>query len=195
MPCRRRTWASRARPRGAAARLRAEDVRMGEPDQRPAGHRLVNQIARRGAPGELKHLSTPRKREHSRSSGERTGSSPNPCRAKAPAVAAWGLEARPGGPGDPPRSWTKPAASRSGLERPAVGGESPVGESWRSAGLDLSTAVHVEGRGKRGGPPPKAKYTARPIVHQYREGKVKSTPARGMKEILKPHAHTRSEPA
>ncbi len=143
----------------------------------PAGE----SIARRGAPGELKHLSTPRKREYSRSSGERTGSSLNPCRAKAPAVAAWGLEVRPGGTGDPPRSWTKPGASRRGLEGPAAGGESPVGESCRSAGLDLSTAVHVEGRGKRGGPPPKAKYTARPIVHQYREGKVKSTPARGMK--------------
>jgi len=32
----------------------------------------------RGAPGELKHLSTPRKREDPPSSGERTGGSPNP---------------------------------------------------------------------------------------------------------------------
>ena len=29
-------------------------------------------------PGELKHLSTPRKRDHSLSSGERTGNSLNP---------------------------------------------------------------------------------------------------------------------
>ena len=31
-----------------------------------------------GEPGELKHLSTPRKRDYSPSSGERTGKSPNP---------------------------------------------------------------------------------------------------------------------
>jgi len=29
----------------------------------------------------------------------------------------------------------------------------------------------------------------RPIVHQYREGKVKSTPMRGVKETLKPNAY------
>jgi hypothetical protein len=37
---------------------------------------------------------------------------------------------------------------------------------------------HVEGLscGNPGGPPSKAKYSWRPIVNQYREGKVKSTP-------------------
>ena len=34
----------------------------------------------------------------------------------------------------------------------------------------------------------------RPIVYQYREGKVESTPPRGVKEILKPCASKRSEP-
>ena len=34
-------------------------------------------VARQGVPGELKHLSTPRSREDARSSGERTGRSPN----------------------------------------------------------------------------------------------------------------------
>ncbi len=33
----------------------------------------------------------------------------------------------------------------------------------------------------------------RPIVNQYREGKVKSTPARGVKEYLKPYAYQRWE--
>ena len=37
-------------------------------------------IGGEGEPGELKHLSTQRKREHSLSSGERKGSSPNPAR-------------------------------------------------------------------------------------------------------------------
>ena len=33
----------------------------------------------------------------------------------------------------------------------------------------------------------------RPIVNQYREGKVKSTPIRGVKQILKPDAYKQSE--
>lgn len=40
---------------------------------------------------------------------------------------------------------------------------------------------------------PKTKYAARSIVNQYREGKVKSTPARGMKKYLKPYAYKESE--
>ncbi len=39
-----------------------------------------------------------------------------------------------------------------------------------------STTSHEEACGNPGGPPPKAKYTLPPIVNQYREGKVKSTP-------------------
>ena len=57
----------------------------------------------------------------------------------------------------------------------------------------MSTAGHEKSGGKRGGPPPKAKYRHRPIVNQYREGTVKSTPVRGVKEILKPCASGRSE--
>ena len=33
----------------------------------------------------------------------------------------------------------------------------------------------------------------RPIANEYREGKVKSTPGRGVKEFLKPYAYKRSE--
>ena len=33
----------------------------------------------------------------------------------------------------------------------------------------------------------------RPIVNQYREGKVKSTPVRGVKEFLKPYAYKQWE--
>jgi hypothetical protein len=57
----------------------------------------------------------------------------------------------------------------------------------------VSTAGHAESGGKRGGPPPKAKHPRRPIADQYREGTVKSTPARGVKECLKPRAPGRSE--
>ena len=45
----------------------------------------------------------------------------------------------------------------------------------------LSTAGHVKSGGKLGRPLPKAKYTVRPIVKQYSDGKVKRTPARGVK--------------
>ena len=48
-----------------------------------------------------------------------------------------------------------------------------------------STAGHEKSRGKLGGPPSKAKYSNRPIVNQYREGKVKSTP-KGECKDLKP---------
>ena len=47
--------------------------------------------------------------------------------------------------------------------------------------------------GKLGGPPSKAKYSWRPIVNEYREGKVKSTPVRGVKQYLKPRAYKQSE--
>ena len=58
----------------------------------------------------------------------------------------------------------------------------------------MSTARYAEPGGKRGGPPPKAKDPRRPIADQYREGTVKSTPARGVKERLNPCAPGRSEP-
>ena len=35
--------------------------------------------------------------------------------------------------------------------------------------------------------------TWQPIVNQYREGKVKSTPVRGVKEYLKPYAYKQWE--
>jgi hypothetical protein len=40
---------------------------------------------------------------------------------------------------------------------------------------------------------PRLNSRPRPIVNEYREGKVKSTPVRGVKEILKPHAYKQSE--
>ena len=51
----------------------------------------------------------------------------------------------------------------------------------------------MEGRWKQGGPPSKAQYLRRPIAEEYREGTVKSTPVRGVKEILKPHTRKQFE--
>ncbi len=62
------------------------------------------------------------------------------------------------------------------LERTTLDGDSPVGERERASGEQLSTTGHVKSCGKLGGPPSKAKHSWPPIVNQYREGKVKSTP-------------------
>jgi hypothetical protein len=66
--------------------------------------------------------------------------------------------------------------NRRSLERATIGGESPVDEKEEASDTFLSTAGHEKSRGKPGGPPSKAKYHLRPIVYQYREGKVKRTP-------------------
>jgi len=52
--------------------------------------------AMRRAPGELKHLSTPRNRHYPRSSGERTGASPNRTGVKPAGLASTGLEDQAG---------------------------------------------------------------------------------------------------
>ncbi len=67
--------ASCEKPRGAASKFRSGDVRMGKP-----GRGDALSLRKESQPGELKHLSTRRKRNQKRdslSSGERTGKSPN----------------------------------------------------------------------------------------------------------------------
>jgi hypothetical protein len=92
------------------------------------------------------------------------------------------------------RSPDQPDASGTRLESAAVAGESPVREvsRCRCDGL-ASTAAPVEGRRKLGRPLSKAKYLQRPIADEYREGTVKSTPVRGVKETLKPLTCKQSE--
>ena len=62
----------------------------------------------------------------------------------------------------------------------------------RPSGI-LSNAEHEEFCANPPGPSGKANTPERPIANQYREGKVKSTPIRGVKEYLKPVAYKRSE--
>ena len=47
--------------------------------------------------------------------------------------------------------------------------------------------------GISGDHPVRLNTTERPIANKYREGKVKSTPSRGVKEFLKPCAYKLSE--
>ena len=76
---------------------------MGKPNQ-------VTGYPQGREPGELKHLSNPRKRKDSASSGERKRSSPN--RSSERGCRGYGIE-----------GVRKP----NGLGRPARAGESPVG--------------------------------------------------------------------
>ena len=70
-----------------------------------------------GEPGELKHLSTQRKRDYSASSGERTRISPNhPC------LHGWGCRAQH-------MRVTNQTVRRMLLERATAEGDSPVGEN------------------------------------------------------------------
>jgi hypothetical protein len=60
--------------------------------------------------------------------------------------------------------------SRTLLEGATEEGESPVGDGVMALLGCVSTAGHVESRGKLGGPPSKAKYLRRPIVNEYSDG-------------------------
>jgi hypothetical protein len=51
-----------------------------------------------------------------------------------------------------------------------------------------STPGHAKSRRKLGGPPPQGEVPGPTDSAEYREGTVKSTPARGVKETLKPCA-------
>ena len=84
--------------------------------------------------------------------------------------------------------------SRSGLERPVEEGESPVDEIMSS--LQISTRVLRNPRKSVGicvDRHVRLNMSWRPIVKQYREGKVKSMPTRQVKENLKPCACKQSE--
>ncbi len=75
--CRRRTWYTAQSSGEVCATVRAGDVRMGKPAWGHAHACGAEYIGVAGEPGELKHLSTRRKRDDSLSSGERKGSSLN----------------------------------------------------------------------------------------------------------------------
>ena len=72
-------------------------------------------------------------------------------------------------------------SSRTFMERMAIERDSRVCEGYVPFVNFLSTTGHEKSCGKPPGPPGKAKYILRPIVNKFREGKVKSTPGRGVK--------------
>lgn len=83
--------------------------------------------------------------------------------------------------------------NRNFLESEGAEGDTPVRARRGSPIRHLSRAGHVESCPNPRGPSRKAKDCRRPIADQYREGKVGSTPGRGVKQNLKPCACKRSE--
>ena len=79
------------------------------------------------------------------------------------------------------------------MENAGAEGDTPVRATGGDEDWHLSRAGHVESCPNPRGPSRKAKDCRRPIVYQYREGKVGSTPNRGVKQNLKPFVYKRSE--
>ena len=111
-------------PWGGADSLGSRGLRMGQPPRRTAGDPGVSPG---GEPGELKHLSTPRSREDSLSSGERRGRSPNRGGGTACRRCRSGVGRADGRGRQPPR--LRRRRSRSPLEGGTAAGESPVGDA------------------------------------------------------------------
>ena len=69
----------------------------------------------------------------------------------------------------------------NGLESPSIESERLVQVSLLCESSILSMAGHEESCQNQPGPPGKAKYSQETDSEQYREGKVKRTPNRGVK--------------
>ena len=149
--------ASRDSPGGAALRLRSRGLRMGEPIPRGRDTHFGA-----GQPGELKHLSTPRK-------GNQTETPPVAASERGPAQTGVCVRAcarcHAGVEGASPRGRTpgRQSQRRSRAEdawegaRHRVRAPYATGAPCRNAAQ--STAGHEEPGGKQGGPPPKAKHS------------------------------------
>ena len=81
------------------------------------------------------------------------------------------------------------------LERAITEGDNPVGEKTRSSESDTQVPRDTRNPvGIREDHLPRLNTNLQPIVNQYREGKVKRTPVRGVKQYLKPYAYKQWEP-
>ncbi len=149
---------------------------MGKPGGGHAPSRRSEYIGPSSKPREVNHLSTGRKRKKfdSVSSGERKRISPN--------SRASGFSGVVGQSPDQIRGVTNRVSRRVSLERAATEGDSPVAERHRDSRpcsrVPRDTWNPV---GIREDHLPRLNTSQRPIVNQYREGKVKSTPVRGVK--------------
>jgi hypothetical protein len=90
-------------------------------------------------------------------------------------------------------SWRTSGRGEADWKAVPEGVRGPYPKTLAGMAWHASTAAPVEGRRKLGRPLSKAKYLQRPIADEYREGTVKSTPVRGVKETLKPLTCKQSE--
>src|SRR6266516_3579526 len=126
---------------------------MGQPGRGNARSPCGEFIATRSERGEVKHLSTRRKRNQPRFRQERRANADEPKPWVAILTGLWGCSGAT-------RGVIKPARSRRRLERPTREGDSPVDETCPvSLEQFPSTAGHVQSRGKLGGPSSKAKHS------------------------------------
>ena len=182
---------SRDSPGGAALRRRSRGARMGEPSRRGPATRICG-----GQPGELKHLSTPRRGNQDETprvaASERGPAQTGACVQRA-RVAAPGLRARVAGGRAPPAGVTKRRASGSAWEGAPQRVRAPYAEPAASRPAAPSTAGHVKPGGKQGGPPSKAEHL--PVTDSGRVpgGKGEKHPGRGVKQTLKPCAPEQPE--
>ncbi len=87
------------KPRVAAGKRRSGDTRMGNPPVVVGRYLGMKEVVPGGEPGEMKHLSTPRRGKKgidSPSSGERSGKSPNRTDAKGQSRCLCGVAGRTG---------------------------------------------------------------------------------------------------
>ena len=185
-----KVWRAHGGCLGAGSRRRARQAAIvpGEPHTgfdpgvpewgNPAGEGLLpTQCGRQ--PGELKHLSTPRR-------GNQEETPPVAASERGPAQTGARVQAcgrcRPG---------VEDAASGPRTARPQSQSTCPAEDAWEGARHRVR-APYAKARacgpqsgvppgtrnpaGSRGDRPPRLSTTLRPTVHEYREGKVKSTP-------------------
>jgi hypothetical protein len=148
MPRRWRPRKDAATQRNAPGRRWQSAIR-GSPNgaTRPGSHPVT--AAMRRAPGELKHLSTRRKREDAPSSGERTGWSRNRGGAGACRRCHRGVERTTWRGRQTPRRCT--TRSRTLLEGATAEGESPVGNARGGAVMSLREYRPTRGIGWEAG--------------------------------------------
>ena len=155
------------------------------PARREPGDPAPEHIGRGRQPGELKHLSTPRKRNQ----------------IEIPLVVASerGPRANLGGPSPPgvvgPSISPVTKAKRSGTawegRRNRV--RAPYADRIAPARRHPSTAGHVKPGGKLGGPPSNPEYSPVTDSAPVPRGKGEKHPGRGVKQYLKPPAYKQSE--
>ena len=147
---------SRDSPGGAALRRRSRGARMGEPSGGGSATRACG-----GQPGELKHLSTPRRGnqdETPRVAASERGPAQTGACVQARARCRPGVEGAGAGGRAPPAAVTKRRASGSAWEGAPQRVRAPYAEPAARGPAAPSTAGHVKPGGKQGGPPSKAEH-------------------------------------